>query len=125
MAKDDQVKAIQAANGIELNEADYSAKQLGELQKLAEEGKAENLEAFNAKKQEFDSARAAANPAPASAKQSGEKKITVKVNAAIAAMDGEFTDPDSKATIGKKAVSVPHTAFVKEKIRSDELVEVE
>ena len=51
--------------------------------------------------------------------------ITVKVSAAIAELGGEFTDPDSKATIGKEGVSVPHTAFVKEKIRSEEIVEAE
>lgn len=137
MAKDDQIKAIEAANGVQLVEDNYTAKQLTELQKLAEEGKAENRTAFDAKVKEFDDAREAAErevaaKTPAAkaatappARKSGEKMITVKVSAAIAELGGEFTDPDSKATIGKDAVSVPHTAFVKEKIRSEEIVEAE
>lgn len=131
MAKKDQIAAIKAANGAELMEANYSGKQLEELETLAKSG-ATDRTAFDAKVAEFDQAREAANQAPSpapsttpAAKVSGEKMIAVKVSARVAAIDGEFTDPDSKRTIGKEAVSVPHTAFVKEKLRSEEIVEAE
>jgi glucose dehydrogenase len=117
MAKADQTAAIKAANGTELDADTYSGAQLTELQKLAEADKTD-LTAFTAKREEFDRAKTAA--ATAAAK---EKTVTVRVNAAIAAYGGEFTDPDTHAVIGAKAAAVPYSAFVREKLRSEELVE--
>ena len=119
MAKADQVKAIKDANGIELDAEAYTGSQLTELQKLAEEGKTD-LTAFNAKRKEFDDAKAASQP---QAPTKGEKTVTVRVNDTIAAYDGEFTDPENGQVIGKTPVDVVQTAFVREKLQNDELVE--
>lgn len=128
MAKADQTAAIKAANGVELDVDAYTGPQLTELQKLAEEGKAD-LTAFTAKRGEFDRAKASAKPQTGAEPEvgqspaKGEKTVTVRVNDTIAAYGGEFTDPDTRAVIGKEPVSVPQSAFVREKLRSDELVE--
>ena len=120
MAKADTVRDIKAKNGQDAPEA-LTAKQLEELLDIAERDGAENLTAFTAKLGEFTAAAQAS--APSTAKAPAEKTVTVRVNDAIAAYGGEFTDPDTRKVIGKKLVTVPHSAFVREKLRSDELVE--
>ncbi|UQN05467.1 hypothetical protein [Deinococcus sp. QL22] len=129
MAKPDQIAAIRAANGVELDPDAYTAKQLEALEGLAEKDKTD-LTAFNAKRQEFDDAKAAATPAPAAATPPAQddpqvKKVSVRVSDAIAGYGGEFTDPDTGATIGAEPSSVPLTAFVRAHLRSEELVEAE
>ncbi|WP_104992717.1 hypothetical protein [Deinococcus sp. NW-56] len=116
MAKTDTISDIKAANGQDVPDS-LTQKQLDELLPLAQKGE-EGLTDFQAKLTEFTGGSTSTAP-----KTSGEKQIKVRVNAAIAAYGGEFTDPDSRAVIGKDAVSVPHTAFVREKLRSEELVE--
>lgn len=126
MAKADQVKAIKAANGVELDVETYNGTQLAELQKLAEDGKTD-LTAFNAKRKEFDDAKAAATAQGGGTQPAtlatGEKAVRVRVNDTIAAYDGEFTDPENGQVIGKTPVDVVQTAFVRAKLRNDELVE--
>lgn len=114
MAKTDTIKDIKDANGQDAPEA-LSQKQLDELLVIAKRDSSGALDAYNAKLAEFQGAKAAPK----------EKTIMVRVNDAIAAYGGEFTDPDTRLAIGKKPVGVTLTAFVREKLRSEELVEVE
>lgn len=117
MAKADLIAEIQAANKAQVPEA-LTVKQLEELLPLAKQGDAGRA-AFDVKLQEFTPQAPEAKPTAA------VKKISVRVNDAIAAYGGEFTDPDNGQTIGKDPVSVEHTPFVRQLLRSDELVEAD
>lgn len=140
MAKPDQIAAIKAANGVELNVEDYTARQLEALEGLAEKDGKDNLTAFQAQLKEFDDARAAQNapdqanstqtpaPEPAAAKTAGPKAekvktVSVRVSSKIAAYGGAFLDPETRETIGEDSVEVPLTAFVRGLLRSEDLVE--
>lgn len=125
MAKADTTAAIKAANGSDINPESYTSKQLDELLVLAQQGESGKAD-YEAKLEAFAPAPAAATAqAPESAGQKKlERPITVHVNDAIAAYGGEFTDPESLSTIGKDPVEVESTAFVAEKLRSRELIEV-
>ncbi|MFD1734885.1 hypothetical protein ACFSC4_31375 [Deinococcus malanensis] len=123
MAKQDTVNDIKAANGAELNPDEYTQKELDTLLALAQDG--------DARRTEFDtqaaSLKGSTRPSNTNTTTTEPKapagKVSVRVNDTIAAYGGEFTDPDNGQVIGKEAVSVPFTAFVREKLRSDELVE--
>jgi len=117
MAKADLIAEIQAANQAQVPEA-LTVKQLEELLPLAKQGDAGRA-AFEAKLKEF------VPTAPETKPASSVKKISVRVNEAIAAYGGEFTDPDNGQTIGKDPVSVEHTPFVRQLLRTDELVEAD
>lgn len=125
MAKIDTVKDIKAANGQDAPEA-LTQKQLDELLVIAERDGADNTTAFSAKLTEFQGAASSTGTSSTTTVSTPKAKtISVRVNDTIAAYGGEFTDPDTRAVIGKEAVSVPHSAFVKEKLRSDEIVEAD
>ena len=127
------MKDLKAANGADLNPEDYTQKELDALLELAKGG--------DATRAQFDelaaSVKGSARPSnqndatgtgagtPPAASTPKVKTVSVRVNDAIAAYGGEFTDPDTRAVIGKNAVSVPHSAFVREKLRSDEIVEAD
>lgn len=133
MAKPDTVKDIKAANGADLNPEDYTQKELDALLELAKGG--------DATRAQFDELAASAKNTTRPSNQNDTtgtstgttstastpkvKTVTVRVNDAIAAYGGEFTDPETHAVIGKDAVDVPQSAFVREKLRSDEIVEAE
>lgn len=131
MAKQDTADQIKAANGTDLNPEDYTQKELDALLELAKGG--------DATRTRFDelaaSVKGTTRPsnqndttgtsATSTASTPKVKTISVRVNDEIAAYGGEFTDPDTRAVIGKEAVSVPHSAFVREKLRSDEIVEAD
>lgn len=112
--KADLLDAIKAANGTELAEADYTAKELELLLELAGDP---------AKKTEFDAQLAALKGRTSPPLPDKPKTASVMVAPAIAAYGGEFTDPESGVTIGQAPVEAPLTAFVREKLRADELVE--
>lgn len=114
MAKTDTIKDIKDANGQDAPEA-LSQKQLDELLVIAKRDGTGSLDAYTTKLGEFQGAKAAPK----------ENTIKVRVNDAIAAFGGEFTDPGNRRSIGKVPVDVPVTPFVREKLRSEELVEVE
>lgn len=131
--KTETAAAINQALDLNLSPDDYSAKQLAELAQLTDD-----RAAFSAKLEAFDEARAAAIEAAAEASAEAAAKaaearaekpavptVTVRVNAKIAAYGGAFTDGGSGKTIGKDPVEVPHTAFVKARVRSGEIIVVE
>jgi hypothetical protein len=131
VAKADQIAAIKAANGVALDPDAYTGKQLEALEALAEKDKAD-LTAFTVKQKEFDDAKTAGNPpatpaanASAADDEPKVKKVSVRVSDAIAGYGGEFTDPETGATIGAEASSVPLTAFVRAHLRSEEIVEAD
>jgi len=117
--KKENIAAIQKAFGVELEEKKFGMDQLETLGLLAAKGEEGHAD-FDTKLLEYQPALKA--PAASEAKKL-ERPITVRVNDAIAGYGGEFTDPDSMSTIGKKAVEVETTAFVLEKLRSGELIE--
>ncbi len=127
MAKKDTTAAIKAANNQDVNPDLYSQKQLDQLLTAAERGE-DGRKDFDALVASFDSEREAAQgtpaaPQPAPAKL--QKPVTVRVHPDIAGFGGEFTDPDTKATIGAQAATVETTPFIKSKLKSGEIVEDE
>lgn len=62
-----------------------------------------------------------ANDAPAAPKAGG--KVKVRVNPKRGVKGIAYYDPEQKATIGEKPVTVERTAFIKQRLLSGELVE--
>ncbi|GGR16745.1 hypothetical protein [Deinococcus ruber] len=122
-SKADTAALIKQANGTEIDPNKYTQANLTALLPLAQKGDTDRAE-FDAKLAEFDKsiADAAASAVTLQVKPL-ERPITVRVNDAMAEYGGEFTDPESRSTIGKDAVTVESTGFVAEKLRSRELIE--
>lgn len=137
--KKEMADAIKKATGADLNADKLTVEKLEELSKLADQGEA-GREAFNAKLAEYglgtdgkpvvsqgDSSVVAAvtpvagdeTPAP----KPGAKTKRVRTNPSIAARNGEFTDPETRETIGKDWVDVTATKFVKDLISSGQILE--
>lgn len=119
MAKADTIRDIKAANGQDVPERLKQA-ELDELLTLAQGG-ADKLDAFKTRLAELTTSTTESGSDKAEAPK--EKTVKVRVNDTIAEFGGEFVDPENRKVIGKKAVTVPLTAFVREKLRSEELVE--
>ncbi|MVN88283.1 hypothetical protein GO986_16175 [Deinococcus sp. HMF7620] len=117
MAKADTIRDIEAANGQKVPDT-LNQKQLDELLALAKRDGAEQRDAFDGKLNEFQG-KGSGKAAPK------EKTVTVRVNDAIAAYGGEFTDPGTREVIGKEPTEVPLSPFVREKLRSEELIEAD
>lgn len=120
MAKADTIKDIKTANGQDVPESLKQA-ELDELLTLAKKDGAGNLDAFKSRLAELNTSTTESGGTKAEA--SKEKTVTVRVNDTIAGFGGEFVDPENRRAIGKDAVAVPRTAFVREKLRTEELVE--
>ncbi|GGR11419.1 hypothetical protein [Deinococcus ruber] len=123
-SKADITAGIKAANTVELDPNKYTASQLTSLLPLAQKGEGDRAD-FDSKLKEFDDAAAklAANQPTPQEPKTFLKPINVSVAPQIAAYGGEFTDPDSKASIGKDVVTVETTPFVMQKLRAGEIVE--
>lgn len=122
MAKADTIKDIKTANGQDVPERLKQA-ELDELLTLAKKDGADNLDAFTARLTELTASTSTTESGSDKAEAPKEKTVKVRVNDTIAAFGGEFVDPENRTVIGKKAVTVPVTAFVREKLRTEELVE--
>ncbi|MBZ9753000.1 hypothetical protein K7W42_19360 [Deinococcus sp. HMF7604] len=116
MAKADTIRDIEAANGQKVPDS-LNQKQLDELLALATRDGAEKLDAFSSKLTELQGGGKSSEKAAPT--------VTVRVNDAIAAYGGEFTDPGTREVIGKEPTEVPLSPFVREKLRSEELVEAD
>ena len=122
MAKADTIKDIKTANGQDVPER-LKQTDLDELLALAKKDGAGDLGAFTARLSELTASTSTIESGGDKAEAPKEKTVKVRVNDTIAEFGGEFVDPDNRKVIGKKAVTVPATAFVREKLRSEELVE--
>lgn len=122
MAKADTIKDIKAANGQDVPER-LKQTDLDELLTLAKKDGADHLDAFTARLTELTASTSTTESGSDKAEAPKEKTVKVRVNDTIAGFGGEFVDPENRKVIGKKAVTVPLTAFVREKLRSEELVE--
>ncbi|KQR33127.1 hypothetical protein [Deinococcus sp. Leaf326] len=122
MAKADTIKDIKTANGQDVPDSLKQA-ELDELLTLAKKDGSGNLDAFTSRLTELTASTSTTESESKKAEAPKEKTISVRVNDTIAAFGGEFVDPENRKVIGKKAVDVPRTAFVREKLRTEELVE--
>ncbi|MCD0160889.1 hypothetical protein IHN63_06140 [Deinococcus sp. 6YEL10] len=127
--KKDLAASIKAATGTDLNPDKLTAEKLEELAELAEKGD-EGREAFDAKLAEYGLAPAekAASAVPGDetpAPKPGAKTKRVRTSGDIAARNGEFTDPETRETIGKDWVDVTATRFVRDLITSGQVLDDE
>lgn len=127
--KKELAASIKAATGADLNPDKLTAEKLEELAELAEKG-AEGREAFDAKLAEYGltPAEKAASAAPGDetpAPKPGAKTRRVRTSEDIAARNGEFTDPETRETIGKDWADVTATRFVRDLITSGQVLEDE
>ncbi|OOV11845.1 hypothetical protein [Deinococcus sp. LM3] len=134
--KKELAASIKAATGTDLNPDKLTAEKLEELAELAEQGE-EGREAFDAKLAEYglstdgkpttpgDKAPSAAPGDETPAPKPGAKTRRVRTSDAIAARNGEFTDPETRETIGKDWVDVTATRFVRDLITSGQVLDDE
>ena len=136
--KKEMADAIKKATGADLNADKLTVEKLEELGRLADQGEA-GREAFNAKLAEYglgtdgkpvsstdQGAGSTSTPTPGDetpAPKPGVKTKRVRTSPDIAARNGEFTDPETRETIGKDWVDVTATKFVKDLITSGQILE--
>lgn len=134
--KKELAASIKAATGTDLNSDKLTAEKLEELAELAEKGE-EGRDDFNAKLTEYgltpdgkpttpgDKAPSATPGDETPAPKPGAKTKRVRTTDAIAVRNGEFTDPETRETIGKDWVDVTATRFVRDLISSGQVLDDE